>query len=141
MKVAALVAWATTAGGGLFLLSTWAARGGFDQQSDGRSRLTPGFLFGHAGTAATGLALWIVFLVTDRAAAAWAAFALLLVVGSLGAAMFVKWLGGRGAVSATAPAGERPAEQHFPIVVVAAHGILALTTVTLVLLAAVGVGD
>jgi hypothetical protein len=34
-----------------------------------------------------------------------------------------------------------PAEQHFPVPVVAAHGLLAVTTVVLVFLAAVGVGD
>ena len=33
-----------------------------------------------------------------------------------------------------------PAEQHFPVVVVGAHGLLAVTTVVLVLLAALGVG-
>jgi hypothetical protein len=34
-----------------------------------------------------------------------------------------------------------PAEQHFPVLVVAGHGTLAVTTVVLVFLAAIGVGD
>jgi len=34
-----------------------------------------------------------------------------------------------------------PAEQHFPVPFVAGHGILAVTTVVLVFLAAIGVGD
>ena len=33
-----------------------------------------------------------------------------------------------------------PAEQHFPVAVVAAHGLAAATTLVLVLLAAAGVG-
>jgi hypothetical protein len=33
-----------------------------------------------------------------------------------------------------------PAEQHFPVSVVALHGLLAVTTVVLVLLTALGVG-
>ena len=35
---------------------------------------------------------------------------------------------------------DRPAEQHFPVAVVGAHGVLAVATVVLVLLAALGVG-
>jgi hypothetical protein len=34
-----------------------------------------------------------------------------------------------------------PAEQHFPVPVVTVHGILAVTTVVLVFLTAVGVGE
>jgi hypothetical protein len=38
-------------------------------------------------------------------------------------------------------AADTPAEQHFPVAVVGLHGVLAATTLVLVLLAAVGVGD
>ena len=34
-----------------------------------------------------------------------------------------------------------PPEQHFPVAIVAGHGVLAVTTVVLVFLAAIGVGD
>jgi hypothetical protein len=33
-----------------------------------------------------------------------------------------------------------PAEQHFPVPIVTLHGLLAVTTVVLVFLAAIGVG-
>jgi manganese efflux pump family protein len=38
-------------------------------------------------------------------------------------------------------AGPEPAEQRFPVSIVTVHGILAVTTVVLVFLTAVGVGD
>jgi hypothetical protein len=34
----------------------------------------------------------------------------------------------------------RPAEQHFPVAIVGLHGLLAATTLVLVLLTAIGVG-
>lgn len=40
----------------------------------------------------------------------------------------------------TAEAPLAPAEKHFPVAVVAGHGLLAVVTVLLVLLAALGVG-
>ena len=36
--------------------------------------------------------------------------------------------------------GGRPAEQHFPVPIVVAHGLAAATTLVLVLLASAGVG-
>jgi hypothetical protein len=33
-----------------------------------------------------------------------------------------------------------PAEQHFPVSIVALHGVLAVTTIVLVLLTALGIG-
>jgi hypothetical protein len=36
--------------------------------------------------------------------------------------------------------GPLPAEQHFPVAVVAAHGVAAATTLVIVLLAALQVG-
>ena len=46
----------------------------------------------------------------------------------------------RGAVREAVDPGT-PAEQHFPVPVVALHGLLAVTTVVLVFLTAIGVGD
>jgi hypothetical protein len=37
--------------------------------------------------------------------------------------------------------GAAPAEQRFPIAIVGAHGLLAATTLVLVLLVAAGVGE
>src|SRR5215210_2443709 len=122
MDVAALVTWVVTAGGGFVLLGTWLRRGGVRQQQEGRSRFPAPLIFGHFLLAATGLVLWIVYLVTDSDALAWVAFGLLVVVAALGFTMLARWIPGR---RAAAGRGELPAEQHFPVSVVAAHGLVA----------------
>jgi hypothetical protein len=141
MKWAALIAWVVTAGGGFVLLSIWLARGGM-RQREGGSRIRPPLIMSHFLIAATGLVLWIVYIANDSDTLAWIAFALLLVVALLGFTMFGIWArqrqGRAGAVeTATADA---PAEQHFPVPIVALHGLLAATTLVLVLLTAAGVG-
>ena len=137
MKWAALITWVLTAGGGFVLLSIWLARGGMKSQASG-SRIKPALIMSHFLLAATGLVLWIVYVANDSSALAWIAFVLLLVVALLGFTMFGIWLRRRQA-GATATA-DTPAEQHFPIAVVGLHGLLAATTLVLVLLAAAGVG-
>ena len=49
--------------------------------------------------------------------------------------MFAIWWR-RRQLGAAAGAVAEPAEQHFPVPVVAVHGLLAVTTIVLVLLAA-----
>lgn len=135
MKWAALITWVLTAGGGFVLLSIWLARGGMKSQAAG-SRIKPPLIMTHFLLAATGLVLWIIYVVNDSSALAWIAFVLLLVVALLGFTMFAIWLRRRQAGAGEAP----PAEQHFPIAIVGLHGLLAATTLVLVLLAAAGVG-
>jgi hypothetical protein len=67
------------------------------------------------------------------------------VVALLGFTMLARWLAGR---RATVPMGATaggphsgPPEQHFPVAVVVLHGLLAATTLVLVLLTALGTGD
>src|SRR6266540_2985261 len=88
------------------------------------------------------LAIWIIYLASDSDALAWIAFVLLAVVALLGWTMFAIWWQRRQRepVSGAAAGGERPAEQHFPVPIVALHGLLAVTTVVLVFLTAIGVG-
>jgi hypothetical protein len=140
MDVAALIAWVITALGGFILLGTWIRRGGTRQGGDAAaSRFPPGLIFGHFLLAATGLVLWIVYLAADSAALAWVSFAILVVVAVLGFTMAARWLQDRRApVAAGGPVGPRPPEQHFPVPVVVLHGLLAATTLVLVLLAALG---
>jgi hypothetical protein len=145
MDVAALIAWVVTAGGGFVLLGTWIARGGPRQAQAGATRFPPALIFGHFALAATGLVLWIIYVLTDAAALAWIPLVLLLVVATLGLTMVTRWRQDRAAVAA-GPAGsaagaERPAEQHFPVAVVYLHGLLAVITLVLVLLTALGVGE
>jgi manganese efflux pump family protein len=142
MEWAALIAWLLTAAGGFVLLLVWVSRGGMRQSEPG-SRIRPPLILSHFLLAATGLVLWIVYVATDNDALAWIAFAILVVVALLGWTMFAIWYRrrqGREAV-ADGAAQSRPAEQHFPVPVVALHGVLAVTTVVLVLLAAAGVGS
>lgn len=140
MEWAALIAWIATAGGGVFLLSIWLSRGGMRQQGEAGMRIRPPLILGHFLLAATGLVLWIIYVATDSDALAWVAFALLVVVALLGFTMFAIWYQRRERGPAREAAGV-PAEQHFPVPVVGLHGLLAVTTVVLVFLAAVGVGD
>jgi len=144
MEWAALIAWVLTAGGGAVMFAIWLSRGGMRQREGGRIR--PPLILGHFALAATGLVLWLVYLASDSDALAWIAFALLLVVAAIGFTMFAIWQRqrqGRARVvqAATATGGPvEPAEQHFPVAIVAVHGLAAATTLVLVLLAALEVG-
>jgi hypothetical protein len=150
MKWAALITWVITALGGFGLLAIWLQRGGIRQADQPGRRIRPPLIFGHMVLAATGLVLWIVYLASDKKAFAWIGFALLLVVASLGFTMLALWLQRRQATSALAGAAGAgttiaaeasiPAEQHFPVPIVAVHGLIAATTLVLVLLAALNVG-
>jgi hypothetical protein len=141
MAWAALISWIVTAAGGFVLLTLWVRHGGMRQSEPGR-RIRPPLIFTHFGLAATGLVLWIIFVANDSDALAWIAFAILLAVALLGFTMFGIWwqrrqAGGAAVSSASSP--DVPAEQHFPVGIVTLHGLLAVTTVVLVFLAAVGV--
>jgi hypothetical protein len=153
MKWAALIAWVITAGGGFVMFGLWL-RGGGMRQGDRPGRLIrPPLILGHLLLAATGLVLWIVYVASDSDVLAWISFALLVVVALLGFTMLAIWMQQRkeatgAAVTAgegnagTASIGEsEPAERRFPVPIVAAHGLLAATTLVLVLLAAAGVAD
>ena len=142
MKWAALIAWVITAGGGFVLLSIWLMRGGMRQQQEAGNRIRPPLILSHFLLAAGGLVVWIIYLISDRDALAWVAFAILAVVALLGWTMFAIWFRRRqaraGGTEIAAP--DVPAEQLFPVSVVALHGLLAVTTVVLVLLTALKVG-
>jgi hypothetical protein len=142
MKWAALISWVITAGGGFVLLAIWLTRGGMRQQSRSSGLIRPPLILGHFLLAATGLVLWIIYLASHKHAIAWVAFVLLLIVALLGFTMLAIWLKqrqGRAGTVEAATAG-MPAEQHFPVPIVVLHGLLAATTLVLVLLAAARVG-
>ena len=140
MSVAALIAWLVTAAGGFYLLGTWLQKGGMRN-----SKFPKGVVFGHFALAAVGLIIWIIFLVAGSQALAWVAFVLLVPIAALGFTMLARWVptyrarttvGG----AARAAVGEAPAERHLPVAAVGAHGLIAVATVVIVLLAALGVG-
>jgi hypothetical protein len=161
MKWAALIAWVITALGGFGLLSIWLRNGGLAAGSRPGARIRAPRVFSHMGLAATGLVLWIIYLAADKDAIAWAAVIVLGPVAILGFSMLAIWIqqrqrqpgtagapgptasesGGASGSTGAVPAGvERPPEQHFPVPVVVAHGLLAVTTLVLAILASAGVG-
>ena len=131
MSIAALVAWLVTAVGGFVMLGIWIAKGG--TRTPRTSHFPPALIFGHFALAAAGLVVWIIYLIAAQIALAWIAFALLVPVALLGFTMLIRWI---PVYRARAAAGDAPAERSFPVVVVGGHGLLAVVTVVLVLLAA-----
>ena len=137
MEWAALITWVATAGLGFVMLAIWLSRGGMKQGTG----IRPFLILSHFGLAATGLVIWIAYLASDNDTLAWIAFVILAVVALLGWTMFAIWYQrrqARGAVTEAVDPGT-PAEHHFPVSVIALHGVLAVTTVLLVLLTALEV--
>ena len=145
MKVVALISWIVTALAGATLLSIWVARGGLRQQGQGAgaSRFPPALIVGHGLLAATGLIIWIIYLATATDGLRWVAVAILLAVATLGFTMAARWRQERAAAQAAAGADRTvlPPEQHFPVPLIGLLGLLAVTTLILVLLTALGIGD
>lgn len=178
MPVFALLTWIVTALGGLFLLAIWLIEYDPDFQRATATRLPIPVISGHVLCAVTGLAAWILYLVTDEDPFAWATVVLLGAVAVLGLTMAFRWLGvyrssplpkrmplpalpppplprqPRDAWTpvqswpATGPAYAAavraadvsvPPERHFPVAVVIGHGVLAITTIVLVVLTVLGV--
>lgn len=151
MDIAALISWVITALGGIYMLGVWLSKGGVGQARTGTSRMPAPVVFGHFALAAIGLLVWIGYVVAGTSALAWTGFGLLLPVALLGFVMLARWIPtyraraasavmasamGRAPESRGPDAGDVPAERHFPIVVVLAHGLFAVITLVLVLLAA-----
>lgn len=151
MAIAALITWVLAALGGASMLGIWIQRGG--PRTPRTSKFPPGLIFGHFALAATGLVIWIIYLITDTDALTWVAFIVLLPVALLGFTMFARWIptyrstrlvaadtaGGGAGLSATGDGGAGavvPAEKHFPVAFVAGHGVSAVATLVLVLLTA-----
>ena len=137
MEWAALITWVATAGLGFFMLAIWLSRGGMKQSTG----IKPFLILSHFGLAATGLVIWIAYLASDNDTLAWIAFVILALVALLGWTMFAVWYQRRQARGPVTEAVDlaTPAEQHFPVSVIALHGVLAVTTVLLVLLTALEV--
>jgi hypothetical protein len=124
-------------------------------------------VFLHPTLAVVGLAVWIVYMNYPEQALAWAALVDLLLVATLGDVLLVTWLKDRRAELRAGPDGvkqvknyvprpqqgrvQAPApetvpvtaleERRIPLVAVLTHGVLAVVTILLVLLFAVGVLD
>ena len=150
MNVFALITWFVTVFAGLYLLAVWLIEYDIGAPGGAVSRLPRTVVSGHVLLAASGLVVWISYLIVDRDLLAWIALATLVAVALLGFTMLGRWIVVRRAISATLRARPRdafararapmPAESHFPIPVVVAHGLLAVSTLTLVGLTCLGMG-
>jgi hypothetical protein len=145
MSVAALSTWMATILAGLILFVIWIIEYDSEFQSAARTRLPVPVISAHALLGASGLELWISYLLYDDRRLAWAAVAALGAVAVLGLIMAVRWIRVYRTVPAPGPSLTRtttaPAERSFPLPVVVGHGILAVTTLILVLFTTVGAGQ
>ena len=146
MGVAALICWFITALAGLYLVAVWLIENDVGEQGTVASRLPGPVILAHVLLALTGLVVWVVHLLSGSASWGWAAVGILAVIATLGLTMFTRWIPVHAAyVAAESTRGmsaefDFPAERAFPLSVVITHGVLAVTTVTLVVLAMLGVG-
>ena len=159
MSVVALLTYLVTATAGLYLLTIWLIEYDHEFQTAAATRLPVPVISSHALLAVTGMVLWTVFLMTGLPDLDWLVAAILGVVAVLGATMAVRWVGvyraygtrsrhahaavpvpvGAGFGGTAAPPSHRaaiPPERHFPVSVVILHGVFAVATFVLVLLAA-----
>ncbi len=91
MGLAALIAWLLTAGIGGYMLRTWVARGGLRRQRTTGVGVPPAVVFGHASAALTGLAVWIGYLASGWRALAWVGVTLVCAAISLGICTVTLW--------------------------------------------------
>ena len=144
MSIAALFTWLVTIAAGLTLLVIWIIEYDREFQSATATRLPVPVISAHALVGMGGLMLWISYLLVDQERLAWATVAALGVAALLGLIMAARWFRVYRVVVDPGPALTRsvavPPERNFPVPVVVAHGILAVTTLVLVLFTALGVG-
>jgi hypothetical protein len=152
MPLISVISWIATIFIGLFLLAIWLIEYDPDYQRAEATRLPVSVISGHVLLAVTGLAVWIIYLVTDAERLAWVTVAILMVVVSFGITMAVRWIGvyreHKKPAALVTPDGRDiparlpvPPERHFPPAVVIGHGLFATVTILLVVLTALGVGS
>ncbi|HXW86819.1 MAG TPA: hypothetical protein VEJ42_01030 [Streptosporangiaceae bacterium] len=141
-RLAALAAWLAAALAGGYLL---AGR----RRPRGHRRLRIAGLAGaHAGLAASGLCVWVAYILTLAPALGWIDVALTWVIVGLGMATLLadpavkqaETMMARQPATPTGPALAAPAPARNPVLIIALHGTLATTTIVLVLIAVIGAG-
>lgn len=144
MSTVALYTWMITILFGLLLLIIWIIEYDRDFQRSARTRLSVPVMVLHSMLGMGGLVLWITYLLVDKQRLAWVTVVTLTAVASLGLATAGRWLRVYRTVPQPDAALEAkavvPPERNFPVPVVITHGVLAVTTIGLVVLTALGVG-
>ncbi len=116
-----------TAAGGAYMFGITVRSG--SRSADARGSDFPSTLFWHPVGAIAGLVLLLLFLGPAPDGFAWLSFGVLALTAGFGSTFAFRWWRDR-----RSPAGtEDLAEQQIPIVVVVAHGALALATLAAVL--------
>ena len=140
MGVAALITWTGAVLAGMYMAAVWLIENDVSGPGAAPSRLPAPVVFAHLLLAITGLVLWAGYLLSDRDNLGWAALGALGLIAVLGFTMFARWIPvyrGPG-IAASDGTIAIPAEGNFPAVIVFAHGLLAVTTLTLVVLTMLG---
>jgi hypothetical protein len=151
MRIVALTTWLLAASAGLYMFAVWLIEHDGSKGGTAASRLHAPVVFSHVTLAVSGLIIWIVYVYVDRIRLAWVALFILVPVVLLGVIMLTRWIpvhraANAGLDTATVAGADSeviatgPPERNFPVPVVVAHGIFAAATITLVALAALGVG-
>lgn len=141
MSAASLFAWIATVLVGLMLLVIWLMEYDPQFQSAAATRLPIPVISTHALLGMAGLVLWGAYLLADEDRLAYATIADLGIAVALGLTMAGRWIGVYRAYRRPAARGRPatqvvtvPPERHFPISAVVLHGVLAITTIVLVVL-------
>jgi len=144
MSTFALYTWMVTVLAGLLLLVIWIMEYDREFQSAAATRLPVPVITTHALLGMGGLLLWIGYLLVDKERLAWVAVVILGTAALLGLTMAARWIHVYREFADPGPALTRsvavPPERNFPVPVVVSHGILAVTTIVLVVFTALGVG-
>ena len=158
MRFVALIAWFVTALGGLYMLAVWLIENDASDRRNPASRLPLPLIVAHMTLAVSGLVVWVTYLLLDRDVLAWTALGILGGIALLGFTMFARWIPvyrtqGVEPVPVSVPVGaglepaqpavviqDGPPEGNFPLFIVIAHGLFAVSTVILVVLSALRIG-
>jgi manganese efflux pump family protein len=142
VAVATVVIWSVTALLGLYMFAVWLIENDLTSRGTIPSRLPVPVIFAHLLLAVAGWMVWVIFLALDRKPLAWTAVGILVAIALLGATMFARWIPvyREPAPPQRFPGDVRPSrpEGNFPVVVVAAHGLCAVSTLVLAVLTALG---
>ncbi len=153
MAIAALITWLATIGAGWSLLAIWLVEYDRKFQAVAGTRLPLPLIGAHALLALGGLTAWIAYLLAGTQRLAVTSASILGVVAVLGFTMLTRWIGVYRAYktrSAPVPvsdaakassSADAPPERHLPVTLVIGHGLLAVATVVLVVLIALGRGS
>ncbi len=141
MSFIVLITWFAAVLAGLYMLAVWLIENDVRGGTAAPTRLPVPVLLGHVGLALTGFVLWVSYLVAHQERLAWASIGVLCGIALLGFTMFARWIPVyRAPVTVAGLAGApaaAPAESNFPVAVVAAHGMFAVSTLVLAIVATI----